>query len=212
MKLLLEIKGLFDSGRGYQIVKHEVEVKPKFKLKRNKIDSMKIPPFVKEALKEEYGEYVVTSRKEQYDDYLAEDSNNIIRNIMDDLGIHAIENWKILRVGEARKVSKKKTKKTKIDKNKSKVRELMIELRDRGEISHDLMNEFEAFYTQMYHVVKHLSPEDQIKIVMSSVDTGMKSAIEAYKHIREYSESLKDLSLQELKELEENKKNKELKQ
>ena len=211
MKLLLEIKAIFGYGVGYKKITHEIEVKPKFKLKRTKIDSLKVPTDLKEVFHTEYGEFITTSRKVQYDDYLSDDSNGIIRNLMDDLDIHAIEDWKILRVGEARK---KKTNtgltKTKADKNKSKVHELVIELRDCGYISEELKDEFMAFYIEMYDNVKHLSPDDQIKITMGALGAGAKAATQAYKNMIQYSNDLKDKSLKELNAMKEDREKKKL--
>jgi len=63
MKLLLEIKAIFGYGVGYKKITHEIEVKPKFKLKRTKIDSLKVPTDLKEVFHTEYGEFITTSRK-----------------------------------------------------------------------------------------------------------------------------------------------------
>ena len=126
---------------------------------------------------------------------------------MDDLDIHAIEDWKILRVGEARK---KKTNtgltKTKADKNKSKVHELVIELRDCGYISEELKDEFMAFYIEMYENVKHLSPHDQIKITMGTLGAGAKAASQAYRNIIQYSKDMEGKTFEELNTIKENKK------
>jgi hypothetical protein len=209
MKLLLEIKGIFGGGVGYKKVKHEIDVTPIYKTENIEIDSMKIPNELKVVLKEiNSSKYLKTSLKEQYDEYLTKFSSTIIRDIMKDLNIEIIEDWKILRVGEARnKKSNNKIAISKEDKNKIKVGAYISLLRNSGDISNEFSIEFEAFYVHMYNSIKHLKSETQIKIVLSSINVSIKSLTKAFRSLNQYTDDLKKMSLKELQDIRENNKN-----
>ena len=60
-------------------------------------------------------------------------------------------------------------------------------------------NEFEAVYSEMYEKVKNMSASNQISVTLRATGVALQAAATAYKHITDYSASLKNKSLEELR-------------
>jgi len=149
-------------------------------------------PDFEDIYSEFLGRQTIHTALQQADEWLTEQDK---REWMEENDIEIIFDWAI--IAAEKENNQLILKEEKIDKRHA----VEYWLKNFSGTDEDFKTQFEAVYSEMYPRIKSLSVEKQIEIALRATGVAAQAASTAYNHIINYTDNLKNKSVEELKML-----------